>query len=90
MMTLPDRSRNADAFTPLAVEINGWPDRPRVGVRPWTDALAGWSQACAAFSNVYKPGAGADRTGKGGRRRSRLSMAGLSVPSSAFRLIADS
>ena len=45
------------------------PDRSRNA-----DALDGSSEACAAFSKVCRLGAGANRTGGGGRRRSGFSM----------------
>ncbi len=71
MTTRPDRSRNADAFTLLAVVIlKNWPDRLRISVRPRADALDRSSEARAAFSNVCRSGAGANRTGKSCSKRS--------------------
>ncbi len=82
MTTLPDRSRNADAVTRLAVRIvKGWPDRPCISVRPRADAPDGSSGACAALSKVRGLGAVANRTGGGGSRRSGFPIGEVSLSS---------
>ncbi len=89
MTTLPARSSNVDAVTPLAVEtIKGWPDRLCISVKPRADALDGSSEACAAFSKHRRlGGAVANRTGGGGSGRIGFPMNEVSLLS-ALMLIA--